>query len=135
MELPTKNQANGLSHKGKTYRINLLCCVCDRPGRELVKCIIGHAGYNACERCVQKGVNMKGFGVRIFPKLTNLPLRTKELFVLQTDKKHHNGFSLLLALNVDMVNWFPLDYMHLVLLGVFKRLLGIWKGSWNKKSN
>lgn len=78
---------------------------------------------------------MHGFGVRIFPKLTNVRLRTNESFVQQTDKNHHTGWSPLLDLNVDMINWFPLDYMHLVLLGVFKRLLGIWKGSWNKKSN
>lgn len=32
-----------------------------------------------------------------------------------------------------MIHSFPLDYMHLVLLGVFKRLLQIWTGSWNKK--
>lgn len=74
------------------------------------------------------------FGVRIFPKLTNVLLRTHTSFIRQTDKKHHNGYSPLLALNVDMVNWFPLDYMHLVLLGAFKRLLTIWKGSWNKRS-
>ena len=77
---------------------------------------------------------MKGFGVRIFPKLINVPLRTKQSFIQQLDKKHHNGRSPLLVLNVDMINWFPLDYMHLVLLGVFKRLLDIWKGSWNKRS-
>ena len=128
-------QQNGLSHNGKTYSVNLLCCGCDRPGRELVECIIGHGGYNSCERCIQRGIHMHGFGVRIFPKLTNVRLRTNESFVQQTDKNHHTGWSPLLDLNVDMINWFPLDYMHLVLLGVFKRLLGIWKGSWNKKSN
>jgi len=32
-----------------------------------------------------------------------------------------------------MINHFPLDYMHLVLLGVFKRLLKIWTGKWNSK--
>ena len=72
---------------------------------------------------------MHGFGVRIFPKLTNVRLRTNESFVQQTDKNHHTGWSPLLDLNVDMINWFPPDYMHLVLLGVFKRLLEIWKVS------
>lgn len=34
--------------------------------------------------------------------------------------------------NIDMIHTFPLDYMHLVLQGVFKRLLQIWTGEWNK---
>lgn len=36
-------------------------------------------------------------------------------------------------LDLGMITSFPLDYMHLVLLGVFKRLIQIWCGTWNKK--
>ena len=36
-------------------------------------------------------------------------------------------------LDIDMIHAFPLDYLHLVLLGVFKRLIQIWCGTWNKK--
>ena len=32
-----------------------------------------------------------------------------------------------------MIFSFPLDYMHLVLLGVFKRLIKIWCGTWNER--
>lgn len=36
-------------------------------------------------------------------------------------------------LDEDMISLFPLDYMHLVLLGVFKRLIQIWCGTLHKK--
>lgn len=43
------------------------------------------------------------------------------------------GTSPLEELDIDMIKSFPLDYLHLVLLGVFRRLLLIWTGCWNKK--
>ena len=36
-------------------------------------------------------------------------------------------------LDIDMIKSFPLDYQHLVLLGVFRRMIDIWTGTWNKK--
>ena len=45
----------------------------------------------------------------------------------------HAGDSPFEQLDIDMIKAFPLDYLHLVLLGVFKRLINIWTGSWNKK--
>lgn len=38
------------------------------------------------------------------------------------------GNSPLLALNIDMVNTFPIDYMHNVCLGVMRKLLNCWVG-------
>ena len=43
-----------------------------------------------------------------------------------TDKVHHLGTSPLAELNIGMVSTFPSDYMHLVCLGVMKRLLRLW---------
>ena len=43
-----------------------------------------------------------------------------------TQKKHHNGESVLLELGIGMVTQFPHDYMHLVCLGVVRKLLYIW---------
>ena len=44
------------------------------------------------------------------------------------DKGHHLGVSPLLKLGVGMVSQFGLDYMHLVCLGVVKRLFSYWRG-------
>jgi hypothetical protein len=46
-------------------------------------------------------------------------------FLSKHRKNHHIGESPLEQLDIDMISSFPLDYMHLVLLGVFKRLVMI----------
>jgi len=44
-------EENGLFHNGKLYRVKLQCFVCDAPARQFLKCIAGHCGRGACERC------------------------------------------------------------------------------------
>jgi hypothetical protein len=53
----------------------------------------------------------------IFSSLTS-ELRTDESFRLQTDEAHHVGVSPFTELNFSLVTREPLDYMHLVCLGV-----------------
>lgn len=55
--------------------------------------------------------------------------RTDECFRQKTDMEHHHEQSPLADLNIDMVTSFPYDYMHLVCLGVMRRLLDLWMGS------
>lgn len=61
-----------------------------------------------------------------FPE-TNAPLRTDVSFNALEDDDHHKGLSPFEELNVGMVSQFPLDYMHLVCLGVVKSMLLLWK--------
>ena len=98
--------------------------ICDAPARSSLKLIKSHSGYNSCERCDIKGeyhdgkVCFLGKGNR----------RTDDSFKNQIDKMHHKGSSILADMNVNMVSNFVLDHMHLVFLGVMKRLLAWWKG-------
>ena len=72
----------------------------------------------------------------VFPELQNFVLRTDNSFRKSIHKNHHVGESLFKKLKIDMISTFPLDYMHLVLLGVFKRLIIIWTGiKTGKKKN
>ncbi|KAJ7991280.1 hypothetical protein DPEC_G00000540 [Dallia pectoralis] len=43
-----------------------------------------------------------------------------------TDEAHHLGSSPLLATSLGLVSGFPLDFMHLVCLGVMRRLVYLW---------
>ena len=52
--------------------------------------------------------------------------RTDAEFAQQTDTDHHLDKSPLCVLPMGMVSQFPLDYMHLVCLGVVRRLLLCW---------
>ena len=69
---------------------------------------------------------------------SNGSARTNESFRDRLDEQHHVGVeaSPFCELNIDMIANFPLDYMHLVLLGVVRRLLKSWLGlTAEKKKN
>ncbi|CAD6230420.1 GSCOCG00012181001-RA-CDS, partial [Cotesia congregata] len=85
-----------------------------------------HSGYFGCSKCTQQGE----WGNYVnFPEI-NSPLRTDESFKSQMQEEHHSGESLLLDLDFGMVSQIPLDYQHLVCLGVAKRyLLRLTNGS------
>ncbi|XP_024892272.1 uncharacterized protein LOC112467738 [Temnothorax curvispinosus] len=94
--------------------------ICDAPARQYLKRIVGHASYNACERCRQSGdyiFNRMCYATKI------IGLRSDEDFIHQSDPDHHVGVSPLLRLNLKMVSQFVLDPFHLVLEGVVKRYL------------
>jgi hypothetical protein len=63
-----------------------------------------------------------------FPEI-NADLRTDVQFDEMTNAAQHTGHSSFSELNIGMVTQFPLDFMHLVCLGVVKRLLTLWMKS------
>lgn len=70
-----------------------------------------------------------------FPN-TWAPLRTGSAFAQQEDEGHNKDRSPFLSLEVGMLTSFQLDYMHLVCLGVTRRLLLIWlKGDLSVRLN
>ncbi|XP_067668227.1 uncharacterized protein [Haliotis asinina] len=118
-------QTEGMIYHGATIKVILACVICDTPARAFVKRVKGHSGYGGCDRCTQNG---EWLGKIIFPE-TDAPLRTDVQFDEMTDDEHHLpgvGKSLFTQLSVGMVSRFPLDYMHLVCLGVTKKLLMLW---------
>ena len=123
----------GISISGKVYTVSIHSVVCDAPARQFLKCIIGHNGYYACERCVVKGNSCRVFkvlshGVRLLS--TTCHLRSNESFRERRNEPHHSPgpISPFCKLPIDMIYDFPLDYMHLILLGVVRRLLKLWLG-------
>jgi len=96
--------------------------VSDAPARAMLKMIKGHTSMYGCERCTIKRIKNRIF----FPtKISNsVILRTKHDYIgEETNNDHVKGKSPLLALNIDLVKQFVLDPMHLIYLGVTKRLL------------
>lgn len=53
-------------------------------------------------------------------------LRTDENFYNRVQEDHHIGASPFESIQLPMVSRFPLDYMHLVCLGVMKKMLLLW---------
>lgn len=101
---------------------SLSCIICDALAKAFVKQVKGHSGYYSCDKCVQRGHWQNKV---TFPE-TNARLRTDVSFDEMQDEDHHVGPSPFHNLPVGMVSQFPIDAMHLVYLGVMKRLLWLW---------
>lgn len=139
---------NGIYINGQHRDVEIHSFVCDAPARQYVKKVKGHTGFSACERCCVNGerpkVEVKHTCVdnceicrdakreqSVKFVETGCAPRCDELFRLGRYEDHQrpNDPSTLLELPIDIIKDFPLDYMHLVLLGVVKRLLKLWLGT------
>ena len=45
---------------GSSYELSVYTFTCDAPARALLKGIVQHMGYCACEKCKMKGTSIKG---------------------------------------------------------------------------
>lgn len=116
-------EKNGIVVGDKTCNFGIHSIVCDAPARALIKNIKSHSGYNACERCTQKG---EWHGKIVYPFASDSQLRTDMSFGEMRDSEHHRGPSPLNQLNVGLVSQVCLDYMHLICLGITRRLILTW---------
>ena len=101
------------------------CFICDTPARAFLKCTVGHTGKYVCERCTVVG--RKQEGTTVYP-LLNSRERTDESFRRMRQPGHHHEPSPLLRVRpqIDMVFSFVLDFMHLCLIGIMKKLIEWW---------
>ncbi|EFN70002.1 hypothetical protein EAG_10539, partial [Camponotus floridanus] len=98
--------------------------ICDAPAKAFILKIKGHNGYFSCTKCITEGSYING--KMCFPEI-NAQLRTDIDFRLRKDENFHVGYSILSEIpNFDLVHNIPLDYMHLICLGVTRKLLYIW---------
>jgi len=56
----------------------------------------------------------------------NSQTRSDEAFARQEDEEHHHGPHAFTNVHFGLVSQVPLDYMHLVCLGVVRRLIFLW---------
>lgn len=118
-----KLKETGIEIQNRHFAVSISCFICDAPARAYVKRVKSHSGYHGCDRCTVKGV-YAGAAVRFLD--TTASLRTDEDFIRQKDAGHHLGTTCLSDINLGLVTGFPSDYMHLVTLGVMRRLLMAW---------
>ena len=117
---------NGFTSNGNNYSIKLKSAICDAPARSFLKCTKGHNGKGGCERCSQRGESINRRWV--YPEFD--ALRTDLTFRSGEHEDHRTGLSPFEAIDeLDMNFDFPLDPMHMLYLGVMKRMLkNIWLG-------
>lgn len=132
---------NGIEIKNKSgiltkkqIIIDTFCC--DVPAKSFILKTKGHSGFFSCFRCCTEGEFLNR---RVcFPDI-NCSKRTNEDFLNRKQEDHHvgNTLSILTSIpGIDIINVFSLDYLHLVCLGVMKKLINLWlKGPLNNRLN
>lgn len=114
---------SGITLNGTTIKVNIKAIICDAPAKAFVTCVKSHTGYFGCTKCIQEGKFLEN---RVtFPELDSA-LRTDLSFKNRIHSEHHKSTSILESLGIGMVTQVPLDYMHLVCIGVTKRLIQFW---------
>ncbi|KAB0790543.1 hypothetical protein PPYR_05331 [Photinus pyralis] len=117
---------NGFTYKSQIFFVKIKAFICDVPAKAFIKCTRGHSGYMSCSKCDTEGVFKKN---RIcFPAIEGFHLRTDATFRRKEQDSHHTDTSILESIpNLNMITCFPLDYMHLVCLGIVKKLISnLW---------
>lgn len=116
---------NGIYFKTKLYSVKVKAFICDAPAKSFITYTKGHSGYYSCTKCYERGTYIND---RVcFPNTDNLALRCDYQFRSKYQNNHHVGTTILeTIINIDMIYDFPLDYMHLICLGVVKKLLMLW---------
>ncbi|XP_063215738.1 uncharacterized protein LOC134527205 [Bacillus rossius redtenbacheri] len=118
----------GIIVENETTAVKIHALICDAPAKAFVLYIKGHSGYNSCVKCTVQGQYKER---RVcFPGI-NFNKRCDEDFVSNTDEDFHMGATILTQIpHFGPVSSVPFDYMHLVCLGVMKKMLILWmKGS------
>ena len=85
-----------------------------------MKGIIAHTGYNSCERCYVHGSHE---GPVVFNEEIEYPKHNWETCKNVGYRDHQLIVSPLAEINNDVINLFPLDYMHRDCLGAVRRIL------------
>ncbi|KAL7299388.1 hypothetical protein TKK_0007955 [Trichogramma kaykai] len=115
-------RSEGFNFRENSYKVKLRCVICDSPARSFCSNTKQFNGYFGCSKCVVEGSWRK----KVVFLEANLTLRTNESFRNRSQPEHHLGYSPFEELEIDMVDQFPIDYMHTALLGVTKMLIKLW---------
>jgi len=104
---------------GQRITFSNVSFVCDAPAKAFLQFSKSHSGYNSCCFCRIKG---EYYGKKvIFPYSSHFARRNDDTY-LDVEENNQKGPSPLLGI-VSFVTGFPVDFMHCVCLGVYKRFL------------
>ena len=123
-----KNIMNdNFEYLNEIFIINIAAFVCDTPAKSMILNVKGHTGYSSCVTCQITGHRIEN--VTSFSTEQNTELRTNEDFRRNIYLGNYQiGHTILTDIpGLDMVGDFPRDYMHLLCLGITRKLLYLWK--------
>ncbi|KAE8741665.1 hypothetical protein FOCC_FOCC012817 [Frankliniella occidentalis] len=111
---------DGIWFRGTRFTVDVEFYLEDALGRVYLKCVMGHGSAHGCERCDQEGDYL---AFQTYQTAVG-NLRTDQSFNDRRDPEHHHQqISPLTELQTGFISMFPLDPLHLLDLGIFKRFL------------
>lgn len=120
--------ADGMLFNGKRYTVQIRSWICDAPARSFLKCIKGHTGYFACERCKVKGFHEHRRVLYpvdgVYAERTDADFAAMAYDRAEDGDNHQNPHqSPLIGAGLNCVSGVVIDIMHNVYLGAWKRFL------------
>lgn len=120
----------GIKFQNRIISVLVDSFVCDQPVRAFILNTKGHTGYFGCGKCEQQGVHINRR--MTFPEVS-AQLRTNESFRNNRNQEHHHFISELERVDFNIIQQVPFEFMHLVCLGVVKKLILLWTTGKNSK--
>ncbi|OXA38508.1 hypothetical protein Fcan01_26743 [Folsomia candida] len=117
----------GILVKNKLISVQIKGFICDAPARAFITCTKYYSGFSACSKCTQVGEryeNRTVFSDKIASRRTDANFGNST----SLEDDHHRGFTILSELGIGLVSKLPLESMHLIYLGVVKKILNLWVG-------
>lgn len=120
-------ELEGITIDSKLFQFRISRIMADAPARSFIKGVRNHNSYEGCERCTQVG---EWCGRVVYPFEEIIELRNDlDFLTIDNDKdvrRHICQRSIFSELKVGLVTQVPLDYLHLVCLGVVRKLVRTW---------
>ncbi|RNA21088.1 hypothetical protein BpHYR1_019043, partial [Brachionus plicatilis] len=142
-EIETIN-SNGIkfnrNFRAYNFSIKIYGILCDTPAKSMVLNMNQFNGYFGYAYCLNPG-DYKNIYKKMTYSQKDYSLRSKETFEFDsqigTEKLLENGIKGKIAISkkLHLPNSIPIDYMHLVCLGIFKSILNNWFDSSNHKED
>lgn len=120
-------ETEGVILNGINIKVNITLFCCDAPAKAFVLKVKGHTGFYSCTRCTIEGEYV--YNRVCFPYSQIKSTERNHHAYLNTEDEEYqisNQTSILIELqSFNSVTSFSLDYMHLVCLGVCKKLISL----------
>lgn len=118
---------NGILYNEKHYKVRIHGIICDAPAKSYILKVKNHTGYDSCTKCLVHGEYINDT-ICFSAEIDALILRNDmdfRRFAYQDG--YQKGQTILRQIpHFGLVSKVPLDYMHLVCLGVMRKLLMLW---------
>lgn len=114
----------GVSYGEILYSIEIRCFIADAPARAFILAHAGHKSISPCSKCWVQGESLRQ-GVIAFRGVDHRA-RTNQEYAYRIDGDHHSEHTTpLYRLPMNLIVQVVFEYMHLVCLGIMKKIFSV----------